>query len=40
MSTQEPENNEIRDLVKQKYGEAARIAMQATTAPSWCGPVS
>jgi SAM-dependent methyltransferase len=39
MSKQEPENNEIRDLVKQKYGEAARIAIQGKTA-SCCGPAS
>lgn len=39
MSTQEPENNDIRDLVKQKYGEAARIAMQGKGA-SCCGPAS
>jgi len=39
MSTQEPENNEIRAIVKQKYGEAARIAMQGK-ASSCCGPAS
>jgi len=39
MSTKEPENNEIRDIVKQKYGEAARIASQGKSA-SCCGPIS
>jgi SAM-dependent methyltransferase len=39
MSTQEPENNDLRDLVKQKYGEAARIAMQ-DKGGSCCGPAS
>lgn len=39
MSTQETENNEIRDLVKQKYGEAARVAMQGKSS-SCCGPAT
>lgn len=39
MSTQDQEGNEIRDLVKQKYGEAARIAMKGKGA-SCCGPAS
>lgn len=39
MSTQEPENNDVRELVKQKYGEAARIAMRGKGA-SCCGPAS
>jgi hypothetical protein len=28
MATQDQESNQIRDLVRQKYGEAARIAMK------------
>ena len=39
MSTQDQEGNEIRDLVKQKYGEAARIAMKGKGA-SCCGPAT
>lgn len=37
MSTQESENKSIRDIVKEKYGAAARIAMQGKGA-SCCGP--
>ncbi len=39
MSTQEPENNPLRDLVRKKYGAVARIAMQGQGA-SCCGPSS
>ena len=42
MSTQasvEPGSDNIRDIVKQKYGEAARIALQGK-GTSCCGPAS
>lgn len=39
MSTQNTDGNEIRDIVKQKYGEAARVAMKGK-GTSCCGPAS
>lgn len=37
MSTQDTEGNQIQNIVRQKYGEAARVAMQGKGA-SCCGP--